>query len=118
LIENAQQLFKPSTSIKPQRLVIDMRENGGGDFTLVREHLLPGLKQRSAINRTGHLFVVIGRDTFSAAMSNATDFKKRRKRFLSVNDWRKTKQLPGESTAGASEFTADSGRIQLSITHS
>jgi len=82
LIENAQQLFKAIDEHQPQRLVIDMRENGGGDFTLVREHLLPGLKQRSAINRTGHLFVVIGRDTFSAAMSNATDFRKETKAIL------------------------------------
>jgi len=82
LIENAQQLFKAIDEHQPERLVIDMRENGGGDFTLVREHLLPGLKQRSAINRTGHLFVVIGRDTFSAAMSNATDFRKETKAIL------------------------------------
>jgi hypothetical protein len=82
LIENAQQLFTFIDQHQPERLVIDMRENGGGDFTLVREHLLPGLKQRSAINRTGHLFVVIGRDTFSAAMSNATDFRKETKAIL------------------------------------
>ncbi len=82
LIENAQQLFKAIDQQQPERLVIDMRENGGGDFTLVREHLLPGLKQRPAINRTGHLFVVIGRDTFSAAMSNATDFRKETKAIL------------------------------------
>ena len=82
LIENAQQLFKAIDQHQPERLVIDMRENGGGDFTLVREHLLPGLKQRPAINRTGHLFVVIGRDTFSAAMSNATDFRKETKAIL------------------------------------
>lgn len=82
LIENAQQLLTFIDQHQPERLVIDMRENGGGDFTLVREHLLPGLKQRSAINRTGHLFVVIGRDTFSAAMSNATDFRKDTKAIL------------------------------------
>ena len=82
LIENAGQLFKAIDEHQTERLVIDMRENEGGDFTLVREHLLPGLKQRSAINRTGHLFVVIGRDTFSAAMSNATDFRKETKAIL------------------------------------
>ncbi len=82
LIENAQQLFTFIDQHQPERLVIDMRENGGGDFTLVREHLLPALKQRLAINRTGHLFVVIGRDTFSAAMSNATDLRKETKAIL------------------------------------
>jgi len=82
LHENAERLFSFIDQHQTERLVIDMRENGGGDFTLVREHLLPGLKQRSAINRTGHLFVVIGRDTFSAAMSNATDFRKDTKAIL------------------------------------
>ena len=72
----ALQLFKFIDEHQPKRLVIDMRQNGGGDFTLVRQHLLPGLKQRPAINKKGHLFVVVGRDTFSAAMSNATDFRK------------------------------------------
>jgi hypothetical protein len=57
------------------RLVIDMRHNGGGDFTKVRELLLPQLKGHR-LNERGRLFVVIGRRTFSAAMTNAADFLK------------------------------------------
>jgi hypothetical protein len=78
----AAQLFKFIDEHQPSRLVIDMRQNGGGDFTLVRQHLLPGLKQRPDINKKGHLFVLVGRDTFSAAMSNATDFRKETKAIL------------------------------------
>jgi hypothetical protein len=61
---------------KASRLVIDIRQNGGGDFTKVRRGLIPGIKKRSAIDKKGHLFVIIGRRTFSAAMANATDFRK------------------------------------------
>lgn len=59
-----------------KRLVIDMRQNGGGDFTKVRVFLVPAIKQRPKLNKRGHLFVVTGRDTFSAAMTNAVDLRK------------------------------------------
>jgi hypothetical protein len=55
------------------RLVIDMRHNAGGDFTKVRELLLPRLKEHR-LNARDRLFVVIGRRTLSAAMTNAADF--------------------------------------------
>jgi len=74
--ENARKLFQFVDSNPTRRLVIDMRQNGGGDFTKVRSSLIPGIKQRPAINKKGHLFVVIGRRTFSAAMTNAIDFRK------------------------------------------
>ena len=53
-----------------------MRQNGGGDFFEGRKHLIAPLKQRPALNQKGHLFVIIGRQTFSAAMANAVDFRK------------------------------------------
>lgn len=56
-----------------ERMVIDLRQNAGGDFTKVRDLLLPELKQHP-LNRSGRLFVAIGRNTFSAAMTNAADF--------------------------------------------
>jgi hypothetical protein len=76
LSENVQKLFQFVDSNPTRRLVIDMRQNGGGDFTKVRSSLLPAIKQRPAINQKGHLFVIIGRRTFSAAMTNAIDFRK------------------------------------------
>ena len=56
--------------------MIDLRQNGGGDFFEGREHLIEPIKKRPAINQEGRLFVVIGRATFSAAMVNAIDFRK------------------------------------------
>lgn len=76
LSENARKLFQFVDGNPTKRLVIDMRQNGGGDFTKVRSSLLPAIKQRLPINQKGHLFVIIGRRTFSAAMTNAIDFRK------------------------------------------
>ena len=58
------------------RLVLDIRRNGGGDMTL-NWPLVDGLIRRDAINRWGHLFVIIGRGTFSAAMNLAVELEQR-----------------------------------------
>jgi hypothetical protein len=58
------------------RLIIDLRRNGGGDFTKVRETLLPAIARHPVLGVRGHFYVITGPQTFSAAMSNATDFRK------------------------------------------
>jgi hypothetical protein len=56
-------------------LVVDLRLNKGGDYLLGLKYLVNPIRKISAINRTGHLFVLIGPRTFSAAMSNAAHFR-------------------------------------------
>jgi hypothetical protein len=73
---NAKALFRLVDANPTSRLVIDMRQNGGGDFFEGRKHLIEAVKKRPAINAKGHLFVVVGRRTFSAALANAIDFRK------------------------------------------
>ena len=73
---NAKALFRLVDANPTSRLVIDMRQNGGGDFFVGRKHLIEAVKKRPAINTKGHLFVVVGRRTFSAALANAVDFRK------------------------------------------
>lgn len=58
-----------------RRLVIDLRRNQGGDLERFRRVFLPIIKSRSAINRKGGLFVIIGPGTFSAATINALDLR-------------------------------------------
>ncbi len=55
------------------RLVIDLRNNGGGD-SAVFAPFLARLKD-SPLNRSGHLFVIIGPGTFSSAVDNAVQLK-------------------------------------------
>ncbi|HEY0405519.1 MAG TPA: hypothetical protein VGC89_07310 [Pyrinomonadaceae bacterium] len=69
-------LFTFIDSHPVRRLVVDLRQNGGGDYTRGRDYIIPEVKKRDAINRRGHLFVITGRWTFSAGMVNATDFRK------------------------------------------
>lgn len=76
LKQHAQALFAAVDRQRPARLVIDLRQNGGGDFTEGRDHLIEPIKKRPAINQKGRLFVAVGRQTFSAAMVNAIDFRK------------------------------------------
>ncbi len=59
------------------KLVIDLRQNGGGDYNEGLHHLVEPLRDNPHINQKGHLFVLIGPRTFSAAMSNATHFRYR-----------------------------------------
>ncbi|MDX1932580.1 MAG: hypothetical protein SFU56_08250 [Capsulimonadales bacterium] len=59
-----------------RRLILDLRGNGGGNYTLPRKHLIAPLQFHPTLNRAGRLYVLIGRGTFSAAMTNATDFRR------------------------------------------
>ena len=56
-----------------RRLIIDLRRNGGGDFTLFRNVLLPVL--RTWRESGGRIYVITGPGTFSAAMVNALDLR-------------------------------------------
>lgn len=60
---------------QPQKLVIDLRRNRGGDNTLGEKYLIRPIQKLASINRKGHLFVLISADTFSAAMNNASQFR-------------------------------------------
>ena len=56
------------------RVVVDLRRNGGGNNTTYRP-LFDLLTQNEAVNRPGRLFVLIGRDTFSAAGNFAAELE-------------------------------------------
>lgn len=62
---------------KPQFFIVDLRRNNGGDFTLGLRYLINPIARMPELNRKGHLFVLIGPQTFSAAMSNASQFRAR-----------------------------------------
>jgi hypothetical protein len=74
LDKRAKQMFALLAAKHPKKLVIDMRDNGGGDNTVGDAQLVKPLKA-SEYNARGRLYILIGADTFSAAMNNAAQFQ-------------------------------------------
>ena len=54
-----------------RKIVIDIRQNGGGDFNVGRRNMVEPLARRKDLRA----YVVIGSRTFSAALKNAIDFR-------------------------------------------
>jgi hypothetical protein len=77
LNQNAAALLSDVKAKNADKLVIDLRQNSGGDYTQGLKYLIDPIRGLSKINRSGHLFVLIGANTFSAAMSNAAQFRQR-----------------------------------------
>lgn len=75
LAKPSKQMFDAIKREHPDKVVIDLRMNGGGDYNIGLKYLIEPLAKDSDINRKGHLFVLIGTNTFSAAMSNAAQFR-------------------------------------------
>lgn len=73
LAGNAAALLRDLDETHPARLVVDLRANDGGDLVAGRD-FIDEIRARPWLNRRGVLYVLIGRTTFSAAMSNAVDF--------------------------------------------
>jgi len=82
-------------------LVIDMRNNGGGNNFLNRP-LVHGLIRCDKVNRSGHLFVLAGRRTFSAAMNGAVDIERNTHAFFA-----------GEPTGSSPNFVGETNILIL-----
>ena len=74
-LKSSRELFDFIDHHEIGRVVVDMRQNGGGDFTKGRDYIISEFKKRPRITQRGMLYVMIGRWTFSAGMSNAADFR-------------------------------------------
>ena len=61
---------------KVEKLVIDLRNNFGGNSTLL-EPLINSLSKLEKLNQKGKLFVIIGRETFSSALLNTLSLKEK-----------------------------------------
>lgn len=59
-----------------EKLIVDLRNNGGGDSSVL-DRFIDELAAAKDINRKGRLFVIVGRRTFSSAILNAVDLKKK-----------------------------------------
>lgn len=86
---------------KPEKIVIDMRNNTGGNSTLL-DPFIAALSKCGHINREGKLFIIIGRDTFSSALLNVYSLKNRMPALL-----------VGEPTGGKPNSYGEVVRVKL-----
>lgn len=68
------ELFQIIGNRKPRKLIIDLRNNSGGNSAVLK----PFLEQLKTnyLNENGSLFILIGKKTFSSALMNAIDLKR------------------------------------------
>lgn len=94
-------LFKYIEKHEVDRLVIDVRLNGGGDNTKIKP-IITGLIKCEKINQVGKLFVIIGRRTFSASQNLVNEISNYCNAIF-----------VGEPTGENINFYADPHRIEL-----
>lgn len=83
------------------RLVIDLRWNDGGNNFLNRP-LVHGLIRCDKVNRRGKLFVIVGRNTFSAAQCGATQIERHTEAIF-----------VGEPTGSSPNFVGETVALEL-----
>ena len=67
-------LFAKIESTHPDKIIIDLRFNSGGNSGVLTP-FIDSIKQ-SYLNKAGHFFVLTGKSTFSSALMNAIEFKR------------------------------------------
>ena len=72
LADNAAKLWQLVDTSEVTKIVIDLRQNGGGDFNVGRRYMVSETARRAAKIKP---IVLIGPRTFSAAVANAIDFR-------------------------------------------
>jgi len=70
-----QTLFQEADTERVEKIIIDLRHNGGGNSGIFAPFLRE-LKKRPRFMEKGNIYVLIGRRTFSSAILNAIDLKK------------------------------------------
>ncbi|HKE22124.1 MAG TPA: hypothetical protein VKB88_07015 [Bryobacteraceae bacterium] len=98
------QLKQALSDNRVQRLVVDMRYNGGGNSAILDPWIAEIAASR--FNARGKLFVIIGRNTFSSAILNALRFR---------NTTKAT--LVGEPTAGKPNHFGEVRNFDLPNSH-
>ncbi len=96
-----ERLFKFVNENDVEKLVLDLRRNGGGN-SLLNRPIIHGLIRCEKINQRGKLFVITGRHTFSAAQNCTTDLEMHTQALF-----------VGEPTGSSPNFIGESVRLTL-----
>ena len=99
-----QELFDTIARRSPQKLIIDLRYNGGGNSSIL-DPLIDSL-QNNYLAREQSLYVLIGKQTFSSALLNAMSLKKKCHAIL-----------VGEPTAGTVNHYGETRTFKLPCSH-
>jgi hypothetical protein len=94
-------VFALADSVRPDRFVLDVRNNSGGESFFNRQLVL-GIIRRPALDRRGAFFTVIGRRTYSAAQNLVNELE----RYTNVT-------FIGEPTGSPPAFFGDHDRLIL-----
>lgn len=70
-----EKVFRFIDSADVDKFILDIRANGGGNNYL-NKPVITGIIQSRKINRKGHLFVITGKSTFSAAQNLTNELEK------------------------------------------
>ncbi len=97
-------LFAAVNEDDVEALVLDLRYNGGGD-TFTNPPLIEGLIRCEKLRHPGRLFLIIGRQTYSAAINTTTEIERRTKAIL-----------VGEPTVCPPNFIGESVRVIMPYT--
>ena len=97
-------VFEVVDQKNPDKLIIDLRDNGGGN-SIIFNSFLKAIKQREDLNVEGKVYVIIGRETFSSAILNAMDLRNETNAIL-----------VGEATGGQPNHFGEVKEIYLSNT--
>jgi hypothetical protein len=100
-----QQLFETVAQSEIEGLILDHRYNGGGD-TFTIPPLIEGLIRSEKLQQPGRLFLIIGRETYSAALNTTTEIERRTNAIL-----------VGEPTCCPPNFIGESVKIMLPYSH-
>ncbi|MCW5911546.1 MAG: hypothetical protein KIT62_10750 [Cyclobacteriaceae bacterium] len=84
-----------------KRLVLDLRDCGGGNSNL-NQHVLNHILKRPALNTSDNFFTVIGRNTYSAAINLANDL-----------EYRTNTTFIGEPTGSSPNYIGESNVLRL-----
>jgi len=68
------ELFSSIDSLHPDKIIVDLRFNDGGNSGVLTPFM--DSIQQSYLNKKRHLYVLIGKQTFSSALMNAVRFKR------------------------------------------
>jgi len=93
-------LFSTIEKTRPEKIVLDLRANSGGNSAILQPFL--DKIGSSYLNKKGSFFVFIGKSTFSSALMNAIELKRR---FNTI--------LVGELTSGNINHFGETRRLTL-----